>query len=809
MAADAPRSILKDAFRSPWDPADVAAVTDACADPRSALGAPSHDADAAVRAQLHWSRCEFREPLGEAWRGLPLRVVGRVADPAMFHVDDPAYAAACRTYTLVTESCIVADEDGDIVGVFVTEKALPCLAQMCDRGRAALAEARRNIAPRKSFGRSCRSIGDLPHADRNAAMISGNLYNDGLMTWAHMGESTTRYLPRNPDTPAEDLRTFAQPFVDLFACERAIVPDVARRRLKLAEACSLPGAFRGMPLDAMPATMVGVSENFSVKVHRDSCKVGITETIFWANRGIHARFAITSCELAFDIGTKPCILFMKGNEPHGTVPGAAGSCGLVLISKQNTLGSFHRGSANDHTEVHAMFPSAPKKKKKPVRAAAVEQQVASAADEAVNPRQRFNSVAAWVAADAAWQCSVFHASGKRPHLTPPPLATFPTAAMHAQALLDRKFVCDKPAHAGNRVLGPSEINRKGGRTCKACKAADAKERKERVREAPTIYETAEAFLAATAKAGSDTHPDMTVGFCAAPKPAQFSTAQEFDRAVALRNDHIKRYQRALRQVPAFKDRVNEGARVRYRDSKAMAPHPTRRGVALRRDCIHAVCISQQHEDRRRIVEKTLCSHFPDLVVFDAINADAPSDIPNSVLSRMRVLPTARPGIKERKAASWASHTAVLQNAVDTMSFPLLVLEDDICIPAQLSVAFDSLPRSSITFLAGVFQAVKVKDMRAFQKNQKAAEIAATMSAGLNGLDKTRFRISRSAAYFVPTADVARALLRELHAKRTLTCFDINLFTSPLVQHLWFPSPFSSNYSALDSAIVFNAKYNPA
>ena len=42
---------------------------------------------------------------------------------------------------------------------------------------------------------------------------------------------------------------------------------------------------------------------------------------------------------------------MKGNEMHGTVPAGPGSCGLVLISKRNTLRRFDRGGYTDRTNV--------------------------------------------------------------------------------------------------------------------------------------------------------------------------------------------------------------------------------------------------------------------------------------------------------------------------------------------------------------------------------------------------------------------------------------------------------------------------
>ena len=138
------------------------------------------------------------------------------------------------------------------------------------------------------------------------------------------------------------------PYTSMYAVERAVVPAVAAARRTLLRTAGLPCAFPRVPCDMMPATQVGISEHFAVKTHADSCISCVTESIFWANRGVrNGRFAVTSLEIAFDIGTQPCMLFQKGNEMHGTVPGARGSCGLVLISKRNTLQQFERGAYTD------------------------------------------------------------------------------------------------------------------------------------------------------------------------------------------------------------------------------------------------------------------------------------------------------------------------------------------------------------------------------------------------------------------------------------------------------------------------------
>jgi GR25 family glycosyltransferase involved in LPS biosynthesis len=206
--------------------------------------------------------------------------------------------------------------------------------------------------------------------------------------------------------------------------------------------------------------------------------------------------------------------------------------------------------------------------------------------------------------------------------------------------------------------------------------------------------------------------------------------------------------------------------------------------------LHVSCISlRERVDRRECVETLLRPHFPDLAVFDAVDV---ATVPLDVASRMKVMPRASAGARERKSACWASHVAVLTRAVVSDSFPLLVLEDDIYVPdAMVNVAFDSLPRDSICMIAGSFNAALVKDMGDFRRNRQASKLAGTMQHGINPLQKGDFRISSSAAYFVPTATVAVQLLAELRSKRSITHYDIDLFASPLVRNLWFPSPFAT------------------
>lgn len=287
----------------------------------------------------------------------PLDVViaTRVPKPEQFFVNDPKYQQTTRDYRLIRNSCIVCDERGSIMAVFVTATAIPQMHRVARQARAALEEAKRDLKARHSFAVGGDYTRDPDYREKMKNMqlrMDGTIWNDGLQTYSVPkrewgGMYFTQYFRRRPGS---DLTIFSLPYTGMYEIERAVVPAIAQQRLRLLSDSKLPCAFPGVPCAMMPATQVGISEHFAVKTHADSCVNCVTESIFWANHNVrNGRFAVTSLEIAFDIGAQPCMLFQKGNEMHGTVPGARGSCGLVLISKRNTLQQFERRAYTDRT----------------------------------------------------------------------------------------------------------------------------------------------------------------------------------------------------------------------------------------------------------------------------------------------------------------------------------------------------------------------------------------------------------------------------------------------------------------------------
>lgn len=297
--------------------------------------------------KLHWDGNTSTEPAVNT-KDFPLDVlvVKRVKRAESFFVNDPQYESVTRSYRLLDQSCIVCDENGSILCVFVTKQALPSLGLLYVQAKKAQEEAEANLVARHSFAVGGDYTRDASYRDKMQNMhvrMKGTIWNDGLQTYTSatpgwQGKYFTQYFKRRPGS---DVIPFALPYVGMYLTETAVVPAIAEERMRLHNNKRLPSALPGVHASLMPATQVGMSRDFSVRTHADSCVSGVTETIFWANRDLpNLRFAVTSAEIQFDIGRQECILFQKGNEMHGTVPGGPGSCGLVLISKRNTLYHF-------------------------------------------------------------------------------------------------------------------------------------------------------------------------------------------------------------------------------------------------------------------------------------------------------------------------------------------------------------------------------------------------------------------------------------------------------------------------------------
>jgi hypothetical protein len=66
-------------------------------------------------------------------------------------------------------------------------------------------------------------------------------------------------------------------------------------------------------------------------------------------------------------------------------------------------------------------------------------------------------------------------------------------------------------------------------------------------------------------------------------------------------------------------------------------------------------------------------------------------------------------------------------------------------------------------------------------------------------------VSSSAAYWVPTAEVARRFLDETLARKSISHYDMELNMSAHMSHLLFPSPFESETTTGCSSDVMNSQ----
>lgn len=233
--------------------------------------------------------------------------------------------------------------------------------------------------------------------------------------------------------------------------------------------------------------------------------------------------------------------------------------------------------------------------------------------------------------------------------------------------------------------------------------------------------------------------------------------------------------------------------------------PRRTTNTSRSGATFVTCISlKRRSDRRQQIRRNVVPHFPKLEFFNAVDKQHPETIPRGILERVRVMPRAGADAKHGKAACIASHLAVLQRAIRRNLFPHIVIEDDVRVVAR-RVRIPSLPRNAITLLGGHLNPVRLSDVRRFHTSGIAQRLSNTLRPGVVRIDKSRYRISSAAAYFVPSADVAREFLEGLERKRSLTHFDIEMHDSPMVTHILFPSPFESDMSTARASDIINSQ----
>ena len=347
--------------------------------------------------RMYWKDNPVRATMAFDYMSYPVDVVVLKREKAIkFHADDPDWAKVPNKWPIINRGTVVVFEETggySIAGLYLTSKEVPALEHLYKVSvKPCLASARTNLPPRQTFAvqgatRDLKYIDGKRKRSQHEAklkggkrrdfvapnkygtkfykkMMRGMIWNDGFggymsLTKGWRGKSWYDYFKRNPQINDKDAYDFARFYVELYEVEKQIVPPIAKYRRLLAGGVKLPSIFPGVPRNMCPVTMAGISYGFGNSTHNDSCVNGITETICWCNRnlkgdnGTPLMFACTTARLAYDIGTRPVVLFQKGNEMHGTCVTNAThkSRGMVLISKRRTLRGKQRFIRNDVTDL--------------------------------------------------------------------------------------------------------------------------------------------------------------------------------------------------------------------------------------------------------------------------------------------------------------------------------------------------------------------------------------------------------------------------------------------------------------------------
>jgi hypothetical protein len=150
------------------------------------------------------------------------------------------------------------------------------------------------------------------------------------------------YHPRKPEASFDEkfLYNLIFSYAALYMLEERYAPAVAKFRLMKAEQVEKAEAIPGVPLKDLPATSLGMSENFASALHDDSGIKGITESIIWSKVGQdkESYFVNDQTKMAFDLSDENAMILIPPKVSHGTAnTGEHGGFGFVIITKANLV----------------------------------------------------------------------------------------------------------------------------------------------------------------------------------------------------------------------------------------------------------------------------------------------------------------------------------------------------------------------------------------------------------------------------------------------------------------------------------------
>lgn len=150
------------------------------------------------------------------------------------------------------------------------------------------------------------------------------------------------YHPRKPEASLDEkfLYNLIFSYCALYMLEERYAPAVAKYRLMKAEQVEKAEAIPGVPIQNLPATSLGASENFASALHDDSGIKGITESIIWSKVGQdkESYFVNDQTKMAFDLSNENAMILIPPKISHGTAnTGEHGGFGFVIITKANLV----------------------------------------------------------------------------------------------------------------------------------------------------------------------------------------------------------------------------------------------------------------------------------------------------------------------------------------------------------------------------------------------------------------------------------------------------------------------------------------
>lgn len=130
-----------------------------------------------------------------------------------------------------------------------------------------------------------------------------------------------------------------------------------------------------------------------------------------------------------------------------------------------------------------------------------------------------------------------------------------------------------------------------------------------------------------------------------------------------------------------------------------------------------------------------------------------------------------------KCGCFLSHTNIWRYIMDNKLNNTLIVEDDAELVNDISDL--QLPRDSFTYLGGFFHNKKMTD------NSK---INIQSKEGINILDKDKYRLLMTLAYFIPTWEIAKVMLESVDMPR-IRAIDVMMYNIDLPIYYQYPASY--------------------